>query len=294
VSVVFLNGEYLDKSEARVSVDDRGFLLADGVYEVSPAYRGRFFRLGAHLQRMRAGLAALRIDFDPAAFPDMHRELLARNGLGEQDVAYVYVQVTRGVAPRSHAFPKTPVAPTVYAFANRYQRASREVWEQGFQAVTVPDNRWARLDIKSIALLPNALAQQAAVDAGVHDAIFVRDGIALEGAHSNFFGVFDGTVVTYPLSNYILGGITRDVVIELARGLGIPVVERAIPVQDLAHADELFFTGTTTEVKPCVSVDGRPVGDGRVGPVTRALFDAFVALVGEVPLAGVTTTPGSS
>lgn len=275
--MVYLNGQYLDASEASIPVGDRGFLFGDGIYEVSPAYRGNFFRLDGHLARMRNGLAQLRIDYDPSELVEVHTELIQRNGLASEEVAYVYVQVTRGVAPRTHAFPKEPTPPTVYAFANRYQRPSRERWEQGNAAVTVPDRRWTRVDIKSIALLPNVLAQQAAVDAGVADAIFVRDGVAIEGAHNNFFGVFSGVLVTHPETNLILPGITRTFVLELAHELGIPVEERPILVEELTTADELFFTGTTTEVRPCVEVDGQRVGTGAVGPVSRALFDAFVA-----------------
>ncbi len=279
MAIVYLNGEYLEADEAKVSVNDRGFLFGDGVYEVSPAYNGAFFRLDHHLNRLKRGLASMRIDCDASSLEPIHTRLLEHNGLTEDQVSYVYVQVTRGVAPRSHAFPATAVTPTVYAFAKRYSRPERSTWERGFDAVTVPDRRWTRLDIKSIALLPNVLAQQAAVDAGVNDAIFVRDGVAIEGAHSNFFGVFDGTVVTYPQSNLILGGITREFVIELAHELGIPLELRAIHEEELAHADELFFTGTTTEVRPCVQVNGRAIGDGKVGPISRALFDAFLEKV---------------
>lgn len=282
MSTVYLNGELLPAAEARIPVNDRGFLFGDGVYEVSPAYRGGFFRMGRHLARLERGLRELRIDFDPSALPAVHRELLEANRLDDAEVAYVYVQVTRGVAPRTHAFPPTPVPPTVYAFAQRYDRPGRERWERGYEAVTVPDRRWARVDIKSIALLPNCLAQQAAVDAGVTDALLVRDGIALEGAHSNFFVVVGDTVVTHPATNVILHGITRELVLELCPELGIPVDVRPFMVEELARAEEAFFTGTTTEVRPTVRVDGRPVGDGRVGPVTRRLFDAFLEAVGAV------------
>ena len=279
-SVVHLNGEYLPKGEAKVSVDERGFLFADGVYEVTPAYGGRLFRWSQHLERIRKGLAALRIDFAADALEEMKYELLARNGLDKAPAACVYVQVTRGAAPRMHAFPDPPATPGVYAFANPYHRPSRERWEQGFRAVTVPDQRWARADIKAIALLPNVMAQQAAVDAGVSNAIFVRDGMAMEGAHNNLFAVFDGTLATAPKSNYILHGVTRDFVIGLAGDLGVPVEERAVPLPELFAADELFFTGTTTEIKPAVEVDGHRIGDGRPGPTTRRLYDAFLEAVG--------------
>lgn len=276
MSIVFLNGEYLPKAEAKVSVDDRGFLLSDGVYEVTAAYGGRLFRFDQHVERMKKGLDALRIEFDPSRLRSVNEELLRRNGLADAEAAYVYVQVTRGVAPRTHAFPKAPTEPTVYGFANPYHRPERERWEGGFRAITIPDTRWARVDIKAISLLPNVLAQQSAVDAGVDDAIYVKDGIAMEGAHNNLFAVFGGVVVTAPRSNYILHGISREVVIQLARGLSIPVEERPIPLGELYQADEIFFTGTTTEVRPTVEVDGRPVGDGSVGPVSRRLFDAFL------------------
>ena len=287
MGVVFLNGEFLPSDEARVSVDDRGFLLADGIYEVSPAYRGTFFHMEGHLERLRNGLRELRIDYDPSPLPGIHTELLERNALTEEDVAYVYVQVTRGAAPRTHAFPAQPVPPTVYAFANRYQRPSEEAWNAGFAAVTVPDRRWTRVDIKSIALLPNALAQQAAVDAGVAHAILVRDGVAIEGALSNFFAVFGETVVTPPQTNLILPGITRTVVLDLARKAGFDVREEPIQVERLRTADEAFFTGTTTEVSPCVRIDGSPVGAGTVGPVTRALHEAFRRQVDQVAAAPV-------
>jgi D-alanine transaminase len=276
MSIVYLNGEYVPKSDARVSVDDRGFLLSDGVYEVTAAYQGRLFRFEQHAERMRHGLDALRIDFDPSTLRTVKEELLRQNGLSGADASYVYVQVTRGAAPRTHAFPKEPTEPTVYAFANPYLRPERERWERGFRAITIPDTRWARIDIKAISLLPNVLAQQAAVDAGVDDAIYVRDGMAMEGAHNNLFAVFDGVAVTAPKSNYILHGISREVVIQLAHRLGIPVEERSIPIGSLYEADEVFFTGTTTEVRPTVEVDGRTIGDGTVGPVAKRLFDAFV------------------
>lgn len=279
-TTVYLNGSLVPRDQAMVSVDDRGFLFGDGIYEVTPAYGGAFFRLDSHFDRMRRGLAALRIDFDPGQLADVHASLLAANGLERAPLSYVYVQVTRGVAPRAHAFPTTPVRPTVYAFAREFARPAREVWEKGFAAVTVPDRRWARADIKSIALLPNCLALQAAVEAGATDALLVRDGVAIEGAHNNFFAVVDGVVTTHPATNQILHGIAREFVLELARDLHLPVEERPIQIEELARAQEAFFTGTTTEVRPTVKVDGRPIGDGRVGPVARRLFEAYVAGAG--------------
>jgi D-alanine transaminase len=276
MNTVYLNGEFVPSTEARVSVDDRGFLFADGVYEVSPAYGGRFFRLDKHMERLKRGLGELRIPFDPVGLPDVHERLLNDNELDESEIAYVYVQVTRGVAPRGHAFPNPSVSPTVYAFAREFRRPAHSLWENGFEAVTVPDRRWARVDVKTIGLLPNVLAQQAAAEAGVSDALFVKDGVAIEGAHNNFFAVVGGTVLTHPKTNLILPGITRDYVLELARELELPVDERPIQLEELWQAEEALFTGTTTEVRPTVKVDGRPIGKGRPGPVTRLLFEAFL------------------
>jgi D-alanine transaminase len=280
MSTVYLNGEFIAKEDAFISVDDRGFLFGDGIYEVTAAYRGALFRWDLHLERMNRGISSLRIDFDPAGLEEVHLRLLAENGLLQVPVAYVYTQVTRGVAPRTHQFPANPVPPTVYLFAGEYSRPPRERWEKGYKAVTVPDQRWTRVDLKTIQLLPNVLGRQAAVDRGVDEIVYVRDGLALEGALNNLFLVFGETVVTHPLSNQVLPGITRDAVIELAQRLGYEVQERPVPVEEMYGADEIFHTGTLTEVKPCVEVDGRPIGTGRVGPVTRALFDAFLEKAG--------------
>jgi D-alanine transaminase len=289
MSTVYLNGDFVPKAEAVVSVDDRGFLLSDGVYEVIPFYEGVPFYLDRHMERLRRSLDGLRIDFDPVGMEDVLRRLVVENRMEGVTRSMAYLQVTRGAAPRTHYFPPQPVDPTVYAFVKEWSRPGDERWERGFSAITVPDLRWARVDIKAISLLPNVLAFQAALDAGVDDAILVRDGIAIEGAHQNFWGVFDGTAVTHPATNLILAGITRGVVLELARARGIPCEERPITVEELAGAEELFFTGTTGEVRPCVQVDGLPVGDGRVGPVTRALSDAFLARVEEIKEAHAAT-----
>jgi D-alanine transaminase len=279
VSTVYLNGAFIPKAEAAVPVEDRGFLLGDGVYEVVPFYEGVPFYMDRHLDRLRYSLSEIRVDFDASNVADIARQLVARNDLDQAERSIVYVQVTRGVAPRTHYFPEKPVPPTVFGYARAWTRPADDVWARGFTAITVPDRRWTRVDIKTINLLPNALAFQAAKDAGVDDAILVRDGVAIEGAHQNFWAVIDGVAVTHPRTNLILAGITRGVVLELARAEGFPVAERPVQVEELSAADELFFTGATGEVRPCVRVDGKPIGDGCVGPVTRALSSAFLALV---------------
>jgi D-alanine transaminase len=277
MSTVYLNGKYIPKEEAFISVDDRGFLFGDGIYEVTAVYRGKMFRWDRHLARMKRGLSALRIDFDPSTLEEVHDHLIQDNGLAAAQVSYVYTQITRGVAKRTHKFPPDPPPPTVYLFSGEYRRPARESWENGYRSVIVHDQRWARRDLKTIQLLPNVLGAQAAVDHGVDEIVYVNEGMAIEGSHNNLFMVFGETVVTYPLSNQILSGITREVVIELAKGLGYEVQERPVPLAEMFDADELFHSGTLSEVKPCVEVDGKAIGDGKVGPVTRALFDAFLA-----------------
>jgi len=285
MSIVYLNGEYLPKEDAKISPDDRGFLLSDGVYEVTPFYEGVPFGFEGHMARLRKGLAWMQIDYDVDQLDAIHRRLIAENDLGSEVTSLVYLQITRGAAPRTHYYPKDPVAPTVYLYAKAWARPTEERWNQGFSAMTVPDRRWSRVDVKTIGLLPNAMAFQQALDAGADDALLVRDGVAIEGAHMNFWGVFGGVAVTHAKCNHILPGITRAKVLELAAANGIPTEERAIQVEELAHADELFWTGTTGEVKPVVMVDGKPVGDGAVGPVTRALAGAFRGSIEEVKAA---------
>jgi D-alanine transaminase len=290
MSIVYLNGEFIPKSEAKVSVEDRGFLLGDGVYEVAPFYEGVALCMDRHLARLDRSLAALRIVCDVSGIEDMLCRLVAVNGLETAERSMVYLQITRGVAPRTHYFPEGRVAPTVYAFARTWSRPADDVWSRGFTAITVPDRRWMRVDIKTICLLPNGLAYQDAREAGADDAILVRDGVAIEGTHQNFWGVFGGTVVTHPETNLILAGITRAVVLDIAHDLGFPVQERAIQLEELAGADELFITGTTGEVRPCVEVDGSKIGAGRTGPVTRALSDAFLAYVARAKEAAAAAT----
>lgn len=273
--IVFLNGKFLPKGEARISPEDRGFLLSDGVYEVAPFYHGAPFALREHLDRFASGIEWMRIPCDAETLADVPDELVRRNDLADAPTSLVYLQVTRGVAPRTHYFPSEPVEPTVFAYAKPWDRPSEQRWIRGFSAKTVPDLRWGRVDIKTVCLLPNVLAFQRALDAGVDDALLVRDGIAIEGAHMNFWAVFDGVATTHPLTTNILPGVTRAVVLALAREAGIPCHERPIAVEDLEEADELFFTGTTGEVRPCTQIDGRRVGDGTAGPVTRELARAF-------------------
>ena len=274
-AIAFHNGAFLPKADVRISPEDRGFLFADGVYEVARAYAGRFFELDAHLARLRDGLAALEIrGADLGRLPKVFAELLDRNGLGHQDTL-VYLQITRGVAPRTHYFPDPPVAPTVYADCRAFQpKADPAV---GVAVITVPDTRWARCDIKTVGLLANSLANQRARTAGAMEAVFVRDGVALEARASSFFAVIDGEVRTAPCSNYILPSISRRVALELCAEAGQPHRETPVFHHELGRATELFLAGTTLEIMPIVQVDGAPVAGGRPGPVAMGLGKRFRA-----------------
>lgn len=273
--LVYLNGRYIPREEATISIEDRGFLFADGVYEVIRIIGGVPHLLNEHLARMADGLKDLRIGFDDVqGLAGVATRLIEENLLHDDD-ATLYLQVTRGAAPRKHAFPPPETMPTVYAAARRFTPHPVDFYEAGVPAITVPDTRWARCDIKSIALLPNILANQRAHDAGAHEALFVRDGVVLEGSQSNFFAVRAGTLVTYPRCNYILPGTTRALVLEIAAELGIPIQEAPVFLDQLYQADELFLTGTTTEVMPITRVDGQQIGSGRPGEVSRRLLAAY-------------------
>ena len=278
-AVAYLNGEYLPRAEARVSADDRGFLFGDGGYEVTRAIDGRLFEAERHRVRLARTLRGLRIDFpdaEIAALDDVALRLLRENDLTAGE-ATVYVQVTRGAAlPRTHHFPPKGTRPTVYLAAQRFV-PPQGLRERGASVVTLPDIRWSRCDLKSVNLLPNAMAKQQAVEAGCDEAVFVRDGVVMEGAHTNVSFVLDGELRTAPLSNYILGGVTRDVVLELAREAGIAVREYPLLREEVARASEAFLTSTTSDVLPVVSIDGAPVGDGTPGPVARRLLGMLQA-----------------
>jgi len=278
--VVYLNGRIVPESEAGISPLDRGFLFGDAIYEVVRFDRGRAYRLAEHLDRMRDGLAAIRLDLSTDFFAPAAERLLAENGLATRD-AFVYAQVSRGAAPRYHAFPPPGTVPTVFAFARETDPPPPP---EGGRAILLTDERWGRCDIKSVNLLPNVLAAQAARDAGVMDAILVRDGFALEGTKANLFIVAPGGVVrTAPNGPRILPGVTRAAAIEAARRLGFTVEERAFRVEEMFAAQEVFFASTTLWTHPLVSIEGRTIGGGKPGPVVRMLREALLAEFQGVP-----------
>ena len=291
-ATVYLNGEFLPESEAKISPRDRGFLFSDGVYEALCAYDGGFFLAAEHFARLQRSLRALRIETDltAARFAEVARELVQRNDLSGGH-AKVYLQVTRGAPPaRQHAFPEEPTPPTVYATAARYE-LPEERWQRGVKVLLCRDERWERCDIKSVSLLPNVLANQRAMEAGAFEAVLVREkedapNVVTEGSHSSFAAVVGGALVTHPLGPGVLPGVTRRLVLELAREEGIPVREQALPARHLPEADELILTGTTTGVMPVTRVengtdlpephaDAWDVAGGAPGPVTQRLQAAF-------------------
>lgn len=272
--IVFLNGAFVARSQASVSPDDRAFYFGDGAYEVVRFYDGRPFAMDQHLARLERSLATIKISgVDSRAVEDVLIRLVEVNDLVE---ALAYVQVSRGVAPRQHAFPPRGTPPSIYGFAQEC-RPPESLWRQGSKVITVPDLRWGRCDVKSLNLLPNVLANQSAVEAGVDEAILTRDGFVTEGSHSNVLAVIDGTLVTHPADTRILGGVTRAIVLELCRELGLPLEQRPIGVDELPLATEVMILSTRDEVMPVVEIDGRPVGEGRPGPVAGRLLRAFRA-----------------
>jgi len=275
-SIVFLNGTFMRMSEARVPVLDRGFIFGDGVYEVIPAYGRRPFRLQEHLRRLQYSLEQIRLanPYPDSRWSELVSELATHCPHSDQSL---YLQVTRGVAKRDHAFPKN-ASPTVFMMANALSTPSAEAVANGVSAITAADNRWLRCDIKAIALLGNVLMRQLAVEAGANETILIRDGWLTEGSASNVLVVRNGSIHTPPKSNLILPGTTCDVVLELAATAGMPVEVRPVSEEELRTADEVWLTSATREVLAVSRLDGRPVGSGVPGPVFRrmhALFRAF-------------------
>lgn len=273
--LAYVNGTILPIHQAVVPIEDRGYQYADAVYEVIASAGGRLFCLPAHLDRLERSMQAL-------AFPAVPRDRI-QSGVeelfrrAELPRAAVYIQVSRGVAPRAHPFPPLAV-PQVVMTIRPVADSQPAMCAKGATAVTVTDTRWGRCDIKTVQLLANVLAKQQALEAGAGDAIFVApDGVVREGTSSNLFLVTPAGLVTHPLTPAILGGITRMQILAIAAEQGLAVSERLFGREELHAAREVFFTGTITEVLPIVAVDGRAVADGRPGPVTRRLFEALRA-----------------
>jgi D-alanine transaminase len=271
--MIYLNGDFMPIEQARVPVLDRGFIFGDGVYEVIPVYSRHPFRLAEHLRRLQASLDGIRLS-NPHRESEWTRLVRRLIELNEPEDQSLYLHVTRGVAKRDHAFPRG-VAPTVFMMSNALVTPPPEQIEKGVGAITATDNRWLRCDIKAIALLPNVLLRQLAVDVGCVETVLLRDGSMTEGAASNIFVVKDGILLAPPKNHLMLPGITYDVVLELAQADGIKHEVRPVAEAELRGADEAWLTSSTKEVLAIVTLDGKAVGGGAPGPLFRRMYTLY-------------------
>jgi len=276
MEIVYFNGKFLHKEDVKISPDDRGFLLADGVYEVVRWYGEFFFDMESHITRLKRSLRELRINFKESdGFPSFARELISLNKL-ENEPSLVYLQVTRGAARRTHAFPTPEAEPTVYAYAWGFT-PDNQSREKGIKAMVKDDIRWSRCDIKSIALLANTISFQEAYESGYKECIFVRNGIITEGSRSNIFFVQDGTLLTHPESNHILSGVTRKNILRVAKESGMSIREEGLPINRIGFVQEAFIANTSAEITPVIDLNGNRIGNGHPGPVTRLISERFDA-----------------
>ncbi len=276
-NIAWLNGKFLPLEEATVSIEDRGFQFGDGIYEVIRVYGGKPFRLDEHLSRLAQSAQAISI---PLTIEAREWKAFIREGLERStySACKVYIQVTRGVAPREHLFPET-TRPTIVMTFREMADLPTQLNQQGVSVITLPDLRWARCSIKSLNLLPNILAKQQANEAGAFEALLIKDGMVTEGTSSNVILVKDEAFLTPALSEQLLAGVTRQAVLELARNDGKVVEERPVKEEELKQADELFLIGTTIEVLPITNLDGASVGNGAPGEVTKQMRKKFRALI---------------
>jgi D-alanine transaminase len=271
---VYVNGDYVSESEGKISIFDRGFLFADGIYEVTAVVGGKLVDYDAHMERLERSLSEIRMDW-PCSKVDldtMHGEMIKRNSLNE---GWIYMQITRGVADRDFKFPKG-VKPTLIAFTQAKKLVDNPDAVKGVSVITIPDIRWARRDIKSVMLLAPVLGKQAAHEAGAFEGWMVEDGKVTEGTSSNAYIVKNGKVITRGLSNSILAGCTRRALFRLAQEHGVPIEERLFTPQEAYESDEAFLTSASNFVMPIVEIDGKRVGGGQPGPLTRTLRQLFL------------------
>ncbi|MFP3873165.1 MAG: D-amino acid aminotransferase [Thiohalophilus sp.] len=272
-AICYLNGDYLPLDEACVPVLDRGFIFGDGVYEVIPVYAGKPFRLAHHLQRLKDSLNSIYLanPLSDEQWAQIIQQVISHNTGGDQSV---YLQVTRGVARRDHGFPGE-THPTVFVMSNPFSPIDAKLLEEGVGAITLEDIRWQYCHIKSIALLPNILLRQQALDAGAAEAILLKADKVTEGAASNVFVVLQGKLMTPPKGECLLPGITRDLVVELADKHGVACEQREISREELLQAEEIWITSSTREILPVTRLDGHPVGDGLPGPVWQKMYAIY-------------------
>ena len=271
--IVYLNGEFVALKKAHISVLDRGFIFGDGVYEAIPTYAKNPFRLQHHLDRLNDSLNAIQIK-NPLSSNQWHQlieQLIHQNNYDDQ---YVYLQITRGVAPRNHSFPQDD-NPTIFMMTSPLEKQSQDVLENGIPVVTLADNRWQNCQIKSTSLLPNVLLHQQAVDKGAKEAILIRDGLATEGSASNLFIVLNNCLITPPKSPLLLPGVTRDVIVEIADKHEICLKEQAISEKDLFNAQEIWLTSSTKEILPVTRLNDKIISQGKPGPYWHKMINAY-------------------
>ena len=274
MNTAYFNGVFLPKDQVKISPDDRGFLFADGIYEVVRWYKDSFYDMPGHMQRLKNSLREIKIEWQSVeVFPRVAEELIRLNSLTDTP-SMVYLQVTRGAAKRTHNFPRHVVEPTVYSYAWGFT-PDKESQVTGIRVMLAEDIRWSRCNIKSIALLPNTLGFQEATEHGFKECIFVRNGYITEGSHSNIFFVLDNTLITHPESNFILPGITRRNVLRLAAEAGISIREEALNQNRIEDVTEAFITNTSAEVTPVTMIGEKTIGGGKPGVITRLLVDRF-------------------
>lgn len=266
---IILNGEIIKRSEAKIDVEDRGYQFGDGVYEVIRVYNGKIFTVQDHLRRLEKSLADIEISL-PLTSGQLRKRLEELVLINKLENGMIYLQVTRGVAPRNHAFPTEIIAPTFVAYVNEIERPTDTI-RSGVKTIITEDIRWLRCDIKSLNLLGNVLARQKAVQEGCNEAILHRGQEVTEGSASNIFIVKNGVVITHESNHFILKGITKEVVLQVCAKQNIPVEERTFTLEELAEADEIFLTSTTSEVTPIIEMNGKKAAAGVPGPVTRKL-----------------------
>lgn len=276
MSLAFLNGNWLPLEQAQISVLDRGFLFGDGVYEVIPVYNGRALRLEQHLQRLHDSLAGIRLanPYSDSTWRTLITELIQRSGGGDQ---LLYLQITRGAAPRDHAFPSADTPPTVLLSSKPFSPPDAQRLAQGIRVGLAEDPRWQLCNLKTVNLLANVLLKQLAVDQGHDEMLLHAQELLTEGTSSNLFVIRNQVIATPPLSSNILPGVTRGLILELAHNAGIAVEERAIALDELKSADEVWISSSTRELMPVVEIDGVKVADGMPGPLARQLSQAFRA-----------------
>ncbi|MDF1819388.1 MAG: D-amino acid aminotransferase [Immundisolibacteraceae bacterium] len=279
LEMAWVNGEFMAPAAAKVSALDRGFIFGDAVYEVVPAYGGNLFLLQSHLQRLARSLEITRIrnPYSDEQWGELLDGLVNRCGNHDQSV---YLQVTRGVAPRDHAFPD--VEPTVFCLSRPLAETSNQQLDQGLVAITTADIRWDYCHAKTTSLIANVMLRQQAVDAGADEALLLRDGLLTEGSASNAFVVVRGELLTPTAGEQLLHGITRERILQLARQQNIPVAERSVSEQQLRRADEICISSSTKGILPVTRLDDVAVGEGTPGPVWHAIWQAYQAEIAQL------------